>query len=381
MRLRISDSIATIGRRLGLRLVQVSMPWPLDADQLRSFARDLETVLVVEDKLPFVEAQLKEALYRLPARRGCSASRTPRAANCCQSAAASPQTTRRARCATFYPAKVPPEALVARVRAAIEDHSHPLDRLAIELKRSPYFCSGCPHNTSTRVGAEQLIGVGIGCHTMVALETGERRGHVLGMAQMGGEGAQWFGLAPFASEQHFTQNLGDGTFHHSGSLAIRAAIASGVNITYRLLYNGAVAMTGGQQPQGNMAVPEVVAELQAEGVRQVVITTPEPERYRGVPLPSIASVRHRDDIERGAGGARSGEGVTVLIHDDRCATEKRRMRKRGQLETPAERPASTSACAKVAEIAARNPPVCRCSRSRPSSGARPGSTRARATSI
>ena len=108
-------------------------------------------------------------------------------------------------------------------RAAVEDHSHPLDRLALELKRTPYFCSGCPHNTSTRVGAEQLIGVGIGCHTMVALENGDRRGHVLGMPQMGGEGAQWLGLAPFASEQHFTQNLGDGTFHHSGSLAIRAA--------------------------------------------------------------------------------------------------------------------------------------------------------------
>ncbi len=323
---------------LGLRLVQVSMPWPLDADQLRSFARDLETVLVVEDKLPFVEAQLKEALYRLPRAPWVLGKQDAEGRELLPVGGGVSADDAARALATVLPGDGAPEALVARVRAAIEDHSHPLDRLAIELKRSPYFCSGCPHNTSTRVGAEQLIGVGIGCHTMVALETGERRGHVLGMAQMGGEGAQWFGLAPFASEQHFTQNLGDGTFHHSGSLAIRAAIASGVNITYRLLYNSAVAMTGGQQPQGNMAVPEVVAELQAEGVRQVVITTPEPERYRGVPLPPIASVRHRDDIGAVQAELAAVKGVTVLIHDDRCATEKRRMRKRGQLETPAERP-------------------------------------------
>ncbi len=323
---------------LGLRLVQVSMPWPLDTDQLRSFAGDLETVLVVEDKLPFVEAQLKEALYRLPRAPWVLGKQDAEGRELLPvSSGVSADDVARA-LATVLPGDGAPEALVARVRAAVEDHSHPLDRLALDLKRTPYFCSGCPHNTSTRVGAEQLIGVGIGCHTMVALETGERRGHVLGMAQMGGEGAQWFGLAPFASEQHFTQNLGDGTFHHSGSLAIRAAIASGVNITYRLLYNSAVAMTGGQQPEGKMTVPEVVAELQAEGVRQVVITTPEPESYRGVQLPSIASVRHRDDIGPVQAELAAVKGVTVLIHDDRCATEKRRMRKRGLLETPAERP-------------------------------------------
>ena len=260
-----------------------------------------------------------------------------RDASCCRSAAACPPTTSPARLPRCFRGEGAPDALVARIRAAVEDNAHPLDRLALELKRSPYFCSGCPHNTSTRVGAEQLIGVGIGCHTMVALETGERRGHVLGMAQMGGEGAQWFGLAPFASEQHFTQNLGDGTFHHSGSLAIRAAIAAGVNITYRLLYNDVVAMTGGQQAQGKMTVPEVVTELEAEGVRQVIITTPEPERYGGVQLPAIASVRHRDDIGPVQAELAAVKGVTVLIHDDRCATEKRRMRKRGLLETPPER--------------------------------------------
>ena len=270
-------------------------------------------------------------------RPGCSASRTARVASCCRSAAPSPPTMSRVRwCACCRPTAFPLSCSNACGRPST-DRADPLDRLALELKRTPYFCSGCPHNTSTRVGSEQLIGVGIGCHTMVALEEHDRRGHVLGMPQMGGEGAQWLGLAPFADERHFTQNLGDGTFHHSGSLAISAALAAGVNITYRLLYNDAVAMTGGQQPEGKMSVPELVNELAAEGVRRVVITTPEPERYHGVQLAQIASVRHRDEIADVQSELAAVEGVTVLIHDDRCATEKRRMRKRGQLETPPER--------------------------------------------
>ena len=322
---------------LGLRLVQVSMPWPLDTAQLRSFTEGLETVLVVEDKLPFVEAQLKEALYRVPRASLVLGKEDAEGRELLPvSSAVSADEVARA-LARILPSEGAPEELVARMRAAVEDRSNPLDRLALETKRTPYFCSGCPHNTSTRMGGEQLIGVGIGCHTMVALEPDDRRGHVLGMAQMGGEGAQWFGLAPFASEEHFTQNLGDGTFHHSGSLAIRAAIAAGVNITYRLLYNDTVAMTGGQEPQGKMTVREIVTELAAEGVRQIVITTPEPERYAGVALASIASVRHRDDIGAVQEELARVAGVTVLIHDDRCATEKRRMRKRGLLETPTER--------------------------------------------
>ena len=322
---------------LGLRLVQIGMPWPLEAAQLRSFADGLETVLVVEDKLPFVEAQLKEALYREPRAPWVLGKQDAEGHELLPvSSAVSADDVARA-LAQILPSHGAPEELVERMRAAVADRSNPLDRLALETKRTPYFCSGCPHNTSTRMGGEQLIGVGIGCHTMVALEPHDRRGHVLGMAQMGGEGAQWFGLAPFASEQHFTQNLGDGTFHHSGSLAIRAAIAAGVNITYRLLYNDTVAMTGGQMPQGKMAVTEIVTELAAEGVKRIVITTPEPERYHGVRLPGLASVRHRDQIAEVQAELAQVAGVTVLIHDDRCATEKRRMRKRGLLETPSER--------------------------------------------
>jgi indolepyruvate ferredoxin oxidoreductase len=322
---------------LGLRLIQVSMPWPLDAAQLRAFAGELDTVLVVEDKLPFVEAQLKEALYRAPRAPWVLGKQDAEGRELLPVGGAVSSDDIARALVQLLAAGGAPEQLVARMRAAVADRSNPLDRLALETKRTPYFCSGCPHNTSTRMGGEQLIGVGIGCHTMVALEPDDRRGHVLGMPQMGGEGAQWLGLAPFAVQEHFTQNLGDGTFHHSGSLAIRAAIAGGVNITYRLLYNDAVAMTGGQQPQGKMAVTEIVSELSAEGAKQIVITTPEPERYAGVSLPAIASVRHRDDIAEVQAELAAVAGVTVLIHDDRCATEKRRMRKRDLIETPAER--------------------------------------------
>ncbi len=322
---------------IGLRLVQISMPWPLEPEQLRSFADGLEAVLVVEDKLPFVESQIKEALYRTPGAPWVlgKEDREGRPLLPLHGSVSADDVT--CALARVLPSELAGEALAARLTAALDDRSHPLDRLTVELKRTPYFCSGCPHNSSTRAASDQLVGVGIGCHTMVALDLPERRGQLLGMPQMGGEGGQWLGLAPFATEQHFTQNIGDGTYHHSGSLAIRAAVAAGVNITYRLLYNDAVAMTGGQQPQGKMSVPQIVTELEAEGVRQVVITTPEPERYRKVKLAAVASVRHRDELEQVQAELAALSGVTVMIHDDRCATEKRRLRKRGELPEPAQR--------------------------------------------
>ncbi len=147
-------------------------------------------------------------------------------------------------------------------------------------QRVPYFCSGCPHNSSTKVAPGTLVGGGIGCHAMVAFMPEEQVGEVIGLCQMGGEGAQWMGIAPFVTQRHLVQNLGDGTFAHSGSLAIRAAVASGANITFKLLRNSAVAMTGGQQAVGELPVDRLLALLAAEGVRKVVVTTDDPARLR-----------------------------------------------------------------------------------------------------
>ncbi|MFI6321150.1 indolepyruvate ferredoxin oxidoreductase family protein [Nonomuraea sp. NPDC050556] len=303
----------------GVRLIRLAMPYPLDYAELAEMTGDLETVLVVEDKVAFLEGHLKQALYggaRVPVVHGR-------------------------------------DLLTARGTLGAEDVSGVLAKLLglspsaeapvrksrglpMLATRTPYFCSGCPHNTSTRASDDTLVGVGIGCHAMIALD-GEGRGKQLGLTQMGGEGAQWIGLAPFTDDRHFVQNLGDGTFHHSGSLAVRAAVAAGVTMTYKLLYNDAVAMTGGQRAEGRMDIPTLTRWLALEGVRRVVITTPTPSDYRGISLDPIASVRHRDDFTEVEAELAALDGVTVLIHDDRCAAEERRLRKRGKLPTPAEK--------------------------------------------
>ncbi|MFC4113124.1 indolepyruvate ferredoxin oxidoreductase family protein [Nonomuraea zeae] len=298
----------------GVRLIRLAMPFPIAYDELAAMTADLDRVLVVEDKVPFLEGQLKQALY--------GGERSP--------------------------AVVGRELLTARGTLSAEDVAkavatclgierprRPRRRglLPVVAARTPYFCSGCPHNTSTRTADGTLVGVGIGCHAMIALD-GHGRGTQVGLTQMGGEGAQWIGLSPFTDDRHFVQNLGDGTFHHSGSLAIRAAVAAGVTMTYKLLYNDAVAMTGGQRAEGRLDVPALTRELAVEGVRRVVVTTPEPETYRGVRLAANASVRHRDDLPEVEKELAGIDGVTVLIHDDRCAAEERRLRKRGKLPTP-----------------------------------------------
>jgi indolepyruvate ferredoxin oxidoreductase len=320
---------------LGVRLIKLGMPWPLDRDDLRRLLGGVEQVLVVEDKLPFVESQVKEALYRqpgapvvvgkedvegrplLPARSAVTADDVARALATVLRADQLPDSARHRL-----------DVVVRRQLATAAPSTLP--------SRTPYFCSGCPHNVSTKAADDQLVGVGIGCHVMVALEEGGR-GQLLGMPQMGGEGAQWLGLQAFTDDRHFVQNIGDGTFHHSGSLAIRAAVAADAQMTYKLLYNDAVAMTGGQRPEGRLDVPSLTRWLALEGVRRVIVTTPEPEGYRDVALDPIAAVRHRDELAAAEAELARVDGVTVLIHDDRCATEERRLRKRGKVQAPAER--------------------------------------------
>ena len=248
-------------RGAGVRLFHLLMPVPVDEQQIRDFAHGLAEVLVVEEKNPTLELLVKSAMYdsdERPAGR-----RPPRRAR--RPARAGHRHARRrppARAAAPA-ARRPPRR---RRPAAAARPSRQPSRIPLTVNRTPFYCSGCPHNLSTRVPEGTLVGGGIGCHAMVALMEPERVGDIAGLTAMGNEGAQWIGMAPFVERDHLVQNLGDGTFFHSGSLAIRAAVAAGVDITYKLLYNGTVAMTGGQDPQGQMTVPEVVQSLLLEGV-------------------------------------------------------------------------------------------------------------------
>ncbi|GAA4550425.1 indolepyruvate ferredoxin oxidoreductase family protein [Pseudonocardia xishanensis] len=326
---------------LDLRLVRLGMPHPLDPAHLAALTEGLEEVVVVEDKVPFVEDALKAALYR----RADAPTVVGR-----KDEAGRPLLTGRSQVAAEdvalvlgarLTAMLGPDRLPHSVQAHLE-RLRPPRRSRIELslatpaKRTPFFCSGCPHNRSTRTEEGTLVGVGIGCHALIALE-GEGRGTQIGLTQMGGEGAQWIGLAPFTDDPTLIQNLGDGTFHHSGSLAVRAAVAAGVRMTYKLLYNDAVAMTGGQRAEGRLDIPSVIRLLAVEGVQKIVVTTDEPGAYRGVALDPIATVRHRDDLPDVERELAAVDGVTVVLHDDRCATEERRLRKRGTLPAVTER--------------------------------------------
>jgi indolepyruvate ferredoxin oxidoreductase len=339
--LELRQALADMGlddaalRRLGIRVLKVGMPWPLEPSVVRDFADDLEEVLVVEDKGPFLETLIKDQLCNLATRPIVVGTRDehdrpllPRFGGIDADTLARAMAPRILARGDVPSVRARLDALTAPRRATL-----PLS----VVKRTPYFCSGCPHNSSTKTPDGALTGGGIGCHGMVILMDDEQSGHVTGLTQMGGEGAQWNGQAAYAGTDHLFQNLGDGTLAHSGLLAIRSSVAAGVNITYKILYNAAVAMTGGQDGVGGYTVPQLCRTLAAEGVRRVVVTTDHPEHYRGVKLPSIADVRHRDQLQAAQEELQGMPGVTVLLHDQPCAAEQRRKRKRGLAPDPAAR--------------------------------------------
>jgi indolepyruvate ferredoxin oxidoreductase len=318
--------------RYGIRLLKLGMIWPLEPEIMGRFATGLDQIIVVEEKRAFVETSVKEVLYGRPQ---APAVHGKRDADGSALFATAGELDADAVAAGL--ARVLDRLDIAPVRAW---RSRPRrERLQLSLlpllPRTPYFCSGCPHNSSTKADADALVGGGIGCHAMVLFMPPEQVGQVVGLTQMGGEGAQFIGLAPFADREHFVQNIGDGTFFHSGSLAVRAAVAAKLNVTYKLLYNSAVAMTGGQSPAGGQPLASLVALLRAEGVAKVVVTTDDPARTKGQSLPRGTQVRHRDDLLAVQRELAAVPGVTVLIHDQECAAEKRRKRRRGKAETPA----------------------------------------------
>ncbi|HEY3641238.1 MAG TPA: indolepyruvate ferredoxin oxidoreductase family protein, partial [Xanthobacteraceae bacterium] len=315
---------------LGLRLYKIACPWPISQRDLKEFADGLDLIIVVEEKRSLIEVQVREELYGTANQPTCIGKKDERGD-------------------WLFPVKgaldpnevaicigerllnyVTNEDLKSRV-ARLKEAQRVLAETEDIAQRVPYFCSGCPHNSSTVVPDGMRAYAGIGCHYMVQWMDRATEG----FTQMGGEGANWIGEAPFSKRPHVFQNLGDGTYNHSGYMAIRAAIAAGVTMTYKILFNDAVAMTGGQANDGGLTVPQIARQVAAEGARRVVVVTDEPHKYP--PTADFApgvTIRHRDELDAVQRELREIPGLTVLVYDQTCAAEKRRRRKRGTFPDP-----------------------------------------------
>ncbi|MBV7256900.1 indolepyruvate ferredoxin oxidoreductase family protein [Pacificimonas sp. WHA3] len=319
-----------MARDIGLRIYKVGMPWPLEPSGIQNFCEGLEEVLVIEEKREFIEYQVRWQLYNW------KDSVRPRVVG----------KTDQHGAWVFNPDNELTPGMIAHVIARRIQPYHDteeirnrlayfdrrvelIDNYKAPISRTPYFCSGCPHNSSTQVPEGSRALAGIGCHIMALWMDRETES----FTQMGGEGVTWVGEAPFVDEKHLFANLGDGTYFHSGILAIRQAIASGVNLTYKILYNDAVAMTGGQQHDGEVSVEHIAASMLAEGAKKVVVLTEDMDRYPGGRVSGV-EVKDRDELTNIQKEFRKIDGVSVIIYDQTCAAEKRRRRKRGTFPDP-----------------------------------------------
>ena len=318
--------------QLGLRLYKIGCPWPLEPEGLKEFVKDLDLVIVVEEKRSLIEVQLREELYG-SAHQPIVIGKKDEAGQ------------------WLFPVKgaLDPNDIAIAIGDRLlrfhrdADLSARLDRLKAAQStlaevqdvatRIPYFCSGCPHNSSTVVPEGMRAYAGIGCHYMAQWMDRETDG----FTQMGGEGANWVGEAPFSQRRHVFQNLGDGTYNHSGSLALRFAISSKANVTYKILFNDAVAMTGGQRHDGGLTVEQLAAQVAAEGVKALALVSDDPDKYVGHPFPPGVTFHHRSELDAVQRRLASIDGVTVMIYDQTCAAEKRRRRKRGEMPDPDKR--------------------------------------------
>jgi len=318
-------------KRLGVRLYKIGMTFPLEPQGVRAFAQGLQKIIVIEEKRGLVESQLKEILYGMAGVPVVVGKQDEHGALLFQSNGALDPNEIAIAIGRRILERMHDEQLAARVAEQVHLETRVQEKPAMD--RTPYFCSGCPHNTGTKVPEGSIALAGIGCHFMSQW----MNRNTAGFTQMGGEGASWMGEAPFVKTRHVFQNIGDGTYFHSGFLAVRATIASGVNVTYKILYNDAVAMTGGQHIDGNLTPGQIARELLAEGVKKVEVVTDEPEKYPPGTFPPEVRISHREDYDRVQREIRGVEGTTVIIYDQTCASEKRRRRKRNAYPDPAKR--------------------------------------------
>ncbi|MBW8309469.1 MAG: indolepyruvate ferredoxin oxidoreductase family protein [Candidatus Paracaedibacteraceae bacterium] len=319
--------------KLGINLYKVVVSWPLEAEGIRTFCRGLEHVVVIEEKRPLIEGQLKEILYHM------SADQRPAIFG------KQDQYQQPLLPSTYELTTKKIVAALARIWqdlegfeayreifAWVQETEHQKTVIDAKLLRLPYYCSGCPHNTSTTQlpeGSRALAG--IGCHYMATWI--DHR--TTTFTQMGGEGVPWIGTAPFTEEKHIFANLGDGTYFHSGLLAIRAAVAAKINITYKILYNDAVAMTGGQPVDGTLTVSDITHQLYAERVQKIAVVSDNPGQYSAnIKFAPGVTVHHRQNLAEVQEMLKNTAGATALIYDQTCAAEKRRRRKRGLMEDP-----------------------------------------------
>jgi indolepyruvate ferredoxin oxidoreductase len=318
---------------LGIRLFKIACPYPLSRAELAEFAKGLDLIIVVEEKRSLIEVQVREELYGTPNQPVCIGKKDENN-NWLFPIKGALDPNEIAICIGDRLLKYGgTEGLSNRV-GYLKEAQRALNEAPVIATRDPYFCAGCPHNSSTVVPEGMRAYAGIGCHYMAQFM--DR--NTLGFTQMGGEGANWIGEAPFSKRKHIFQNLGDGTYNHSGYLAIRAAIASGANMTYKILFNDAVAMTGGQKNDGGLDAPMIARQVAAEGAKKVVVVSDEPGKYpSNTDWPKGLTIHHRDDLQQVQAGLAEISGVTVLIYDQTCAAEKRRRRKRKAFPDPDKR--------------------------------------------
>jgi indolepyruvate ferredoxin oxidoreductase len=327
-----------VAAKIGLRLYKIGMPWPLEPEGVRQFAVGLEEIFIIEERREIVENQVKQELFnwrddvrpRIVGKMDDHDKRfLPFAEELSVASLASSLTERLLRL------DLNPEiASMLRAKADWFNGRQATQMQAVApITRTPYFCSGCPHNTSTKVPEGSRAFAGIGCHFMAlwmdrSTET---------FTHMGGEGVPWVGVAPFTKEEHVFANLGDGTYFHSGSLAIRQAVASGANITYKILYNDATAMTGGQHVDGELSPQQITFQLHAEGIREIYLVSENPDAYPAGEIAPGVKTAHRDELDTVQKTLRKVKGASAIVFVQTCAAEKRRRRKRGTLEDPARR--------------------------------------------